>query len=165
MPAIADVPRFAPTFTSWDLTGRDLAVPASVSLSVDGFSTHCIGGPKSARIRAVGHPNDLWEFMNWLRAPVDISYRGWPPVWWGFVSAVEININRARLRVSLDGMHNRIAIAHTIVTGTKSERSTTSWAEDALSIERYGYSDQLKSSSATSTTQTEAERNDQLAHA
>ncbi|HRF49343.1 MAG TPA: hypothetical protein PLC98_17050 [Anaerolineales bacterium] len=79
------------------------------------------------------------------------------------MSSVEININRAKLKLSLDGMSNRIAMAHTIQTGSSATRSTTSWAEDAISIDRYGIRELMTSSQATNTAAAEAARDDMLA--
>jgi hypothetical protein len=137
---------------------RDFSDPITfpaVDLNVDWFAWQAMGGPREAQITARGAERDLWEMLEWLRAPVRILEAYGEPVWWGYVHEITVTVGVVQVGVSLDGMYNRIAVAYAQLDDGESgtgDRATTSWVQDDESVGTYGTRELLASlSSATAT--------------
>lgn len=125
-------------FYNRDFTER--AVSPWRSVDVLRHSWAAQGGPKRARLQAIGDDIALWEFIEMLRCPVVISdSERAVPVWWGFIEEVTIISGGSKITASLPGMANSIAVAHS--TGT--ERFTTTYATNSDSVAEYGQKDLL----------------------
>jgi hypothetical protein len=137
---------------------RDFSDPIDfpgVSLVVSWFTWAAMGGPIEAQIEAYGSERQLWELFEWLRAPVRILELYGEPVWWGYVHEVTVQVGPIQVGVSLDAMHNRIAVGYAQLDAGESgtgDRATTSWAQDDDSVGTYGTRELLGSlSQATAT--------------
>lgn len=120
------------------------AVSPLLDLVGERHRANVFGGPSSAEVAVTGPRLALHECLGWLRRPVELSSPEGAPVWWGFITEVRLTLAGLTIGVSLDPMANRIAVAYSD-TGADggAVRGTTSWAEDAASIARYGYKELL----------------------
>lgn len=113
---------------------------------VESYEWDAMGGPDIARIEATGDENALWQLRRWLRAPITIVDDNGRKVWWGYVREVTLDVGGIQAGVSLEEMHNAIAVTHSAPEGEAgSERRTTAWAEDPDSILEYGRRELLDS--------------------
>lgn len=121
------------------------ALSALLMVQHQAHRSSVVGGPLSGESELHGPINALWDALNWLRRPVEIRSPEGEIVWWGFVNEVRIQLlTGLTIGVSLDPMANRIAVAYSDTAADGgAERGTTSWAEDADSIARYGYKELL----------------------
>lgn len=104
------------------------------------------GGPSLAEIEVRGPAAALEGVLDWLRRPVFVRNAHGMDVWWGFVNEVRLTVGASTYTRSLDSLANRVAVAYAApAPDGSSERCTTTWAEDALSIARYGTKDLLDS--------------------
>ena len=113
-------------------TQRLRLVPAS-------YSHQDRGGPMEATVDVGGDLLACWDVLNWLRYWVVIRNPNGTPVWWGLVQRAEVRTGKTTVGVSLDDMRNRILVDYTYedASGTPQD-GTTSWAQDAVSVARYG---------------------------
>lgn len=121
------------------------------------WSDSAVGGPDMAQIRLDGHHETVAEGLKMLNWQVEILNSLGGLVWWGYVHAVDTHFGGVTIGLSLDDVYNAVAVAYvdTRADGTI-ERKTTAWAEDALSIARYGRREILLS--ATEGGQTAAQK-------
>ena len=117
-----------------------LAVQPGVEFKVERYSRNVIGGPKRATISATGDYAELWNLLNHFRAPVEIYTDRGERVWWGYISAVEPDVN-VGFGADLATMYNRIAVGYT----NQNVRFTTQWSENADSVSAYGQKEILLS--------------------
>jgi hypothetical protein len=110
------------------------------NLVVENYRKHVFGFSKKATINAYGSREDVWEFIQMLRCPVEIiDVERAKPLWWGFINRATINDGGIPFTISLDNMANRVAVAYTY----QFQRSTTAWGSDADSNAEYGQKDLL----------------------
>lgn len=137
-----------------------LTVPDLV-FTVERYSHSAIGGPRAATIQVSGQARGLWDLLEWLRAPVEIYDARRTMVWWGYLNAVEVSIDAVRVRVGLDGMSNRVAVAYAHVEAgseTAGTRATTAWQQDDDSAATYGVKEMLAQIGSASGDQASAAR-------
>ena len=72
------------------------------------------GGTMSAEVVVDGPTVALWECLNWLRRPIEISSPEGQLVAWGFVNEVRLALAGLTIGVSLDPMLNRVAVAYSL---------------------------------------------------
>lgn len=140
--------------------GNDtIPLPASATLSVNGYDAEALGGYKSAELSMSGPQSALWQATRWLGYFITIRNDVGQAVWYGMLHEVVIATGSIEVGLSLSSMYNRIAVAYTTeAPGGAVERETTDWAENAESILRYGYKELLYSMSDVTLEQAEAQR-------
>lgn len=115
--------------------------PEGVSLIVEEVSHEADGGPKDARIKALGSVESLRELVRWLGTPLEIYDldTAWP-CWWGRFFEISIVAEGVKSTYSLENVYNKVAVSYSAQTpGTEStEQKTTDWTTDADSIAQYG---------------------------
>jgi hypothetical protein len=137
-----------------------LTIP-DLAYTAEKYSQAAIGGPRRATVGVQGEERALWELLEWLRAPVEILDRRKDAVWWGYLDGVEVAIGAIRVRVTLDGMANRVAVAYAFVEpGSESAgaRATTAWAQDDDSLATYGTREVLAQLGSATVDQAETAR-------
>lgn len=99
------------------------------------YSFHAIGGPKSATIQVkAASERAVWELLEYLRCPVEIFDDRESCVWWGYINSVEINVGSLKVGVSLEEMHNQIAVLYS----EGNAKAATAFAYDSTSVAAYG---------------------------
>lgn len=117
------------------------------------------GGTLSAEVVVDGPATALWDCLNWLRRPIEISSPEGQLVAWGFVNEVRLALGGVTVGVSLDPVANRVAVAYSSSGADGAyERGTTAWAENAVSVARYGYKEALISGGDLNVAGAEAKR-------
>jgi len=151
----------------------DVLVPVDVDWTIDRYSFAAIGGPKQAVVKATGPDDDLWELVKWLRCPAEIYSDAGDPLWWGYLAEARVTATnrfsprpgRVTANISLDQMHNYIAVAYTKIdpdTGFE-DRDTTAWTSGTASISEFGTKELLWTCSAATETHALAARDMKLA--
>lgn len=129
-----------------------------LDLKVLRYSWNVIGGPKQAKIEAIGPDVDLWRLIEMVRNPIWIHSVYGDAVWWGYVAEIRLTVlseasirnpsinQRIKVGVSTDTFYNNIAVAYTeLNAGDDSigERQTTAWIGDVGSRDEYGIKELL----------------------
>lgn len=121
------------------------------------------GGPRRAWMQADLPPAlrpldaDLCDRM--LGKPLSVLDADGAPCWWGYVHAVTLRTDGMAQRLSLDGLANRAAALYPTVDGW----TQTVWAQDDLSLERWGLRELLLRQSGGGLAEAEAARDALLA--
>lgn len=111
-----------------------------VKFRVENMEWNEIGGPVSAEISASGGRRDILNLVGLLGCGVDISCP-WGFIWWGFGYSITLHLKGMDITFTMDGMHNRIAVAYTFVGPGAPQggiRKTTSYAQDSNSVADWG---------------------------
>jgi hypothetical protein len=135
----------------WDRRFQRVQHQPQLRFSPPRYSWRAIGGPDKATFTVAGAREDLYNLLTWMRYAVEIQDGG-HPVWWGYLSKVEIRDGNATATADLDLMYNRVAVAYTAVAsgqGSVGARGTTDWAEDDRSVAEFGRRELLDSRSGT----------------
>lgn|GEM_PF-474195 len=149
---------------SFRMLDRSFQTPLTIpdlDYTVEKYGQAAIGGPRRATVGVQGEERALWELLEWLRAPVEILDRRKDTVWWGYLDGVELAIGAIRVRVTLDGMANRVAVAYAFVepgSETVGTRATTAWVQDDDSLSTYGTREVLAQLSSATVAQAETAR-------
>lgn len=114
------------------------------------YSFAAMGGPLQATIQAEGDEASLWGLVELLRSPVEIISDNGSCLWWGYISAVNLQMGDIRVGVNLDDMANNIAVAYTITGSDGKSRQTTAWLADTDSEADYGVKEILQTCSGSS---------------
>lgn len=114
------------------------------------YSFAAMGGPLQATIKAEGDEASLWGLVELLRSPIEIISDNGACLWWGYISAVNLQMGDIRVGVNLDDMANNIAVAYTITGDDGKSRQTTAWLADAESEAEYGIKELLQTCSGSS---------------
>lgn len=140
------------------------ALPAwGTSLSVERLSWRAVGGPWAARIRATGGSGPsgdlvrLWKLADLLGARVLVNDES-GPAWWGYARGVEIHDGARVVRVSLEGMANRVAVGYREYSPLEEGglRRCTAFFENAESMATYGVKERIFEMGQASPAQAEA---------
>lgn len=118
---------------------RPLLVP-TLSWEVGNLDWDAIGGPDLAELKVTGSLDDLWQLVDDLRCPIELYADQGQPLWWGYISRVEMQLAQYRVGVGLDDMANAVTVAYNMLdaTGDMGERGDSVWYTDTLSLEEYG---------------------------
>lgn len=134
------------------------AVVPGVKMTVERLEWRAAGGPWAARVRCTSSSlARLWGLADLLRCGMTISDeaagRGTylPPkaaedlAWWGYVSGVEIRAGVRWVKISLDGMFNRVAVRYRPAGPLKQNADPlyTSFAADSESVRMYGEKEKI----------------------
>ena len=138
-----------------------------VSLKVNSFTWHCLGGPLMAEIQGVSDDREsVWEFIEWLRYEIILlSPTTGLPVWWGIVSGVSIRDNSGfEYGVEIDSMYNRVRADFTYQADgeTSGVADITTWAQDDDSVDEFGARELIVKSNNVSTAFAENDRDTAL---
>lgn len=109
-----------PVFANLDYTPR-IAKP-NVVYTVERLTQHTLGGPRRADISVRGRGADLWEFMEYIGAPVTIYDDAGRLAWWGYVHEARASKNAARLYCR--GWWERVNWRYYLNSGTNTVETT-----------------------------------------
>ncbi len=116
-----------------------MILPRDLQLTPQNWSASDRGGMKQASISASGSGESLAYLLSRLGDRVEIYNDMGDPVWWGTLWDLEITLGNVVVSMSLDDVYNRVAVIYPFRKEDGSEESrTTTWVEDADSIERFG---------------------------
>lgn len=119
----------------------------AIHFRVNTMEWNDMGGPAVAEISASGGRHDLLNLLYLLGSKAEIT-SGWGFVWWGLVNTIMLQFPGLEVSYSLDGLHNRVAVAYTYVGAgapTGGVRKTTSYLQDTDSIALFGTHEYLYS--------------------
>lgn len=116
-----------------------LTTPEDLIITPQTWSASDRGGMKEASLTATGSAESLASLSGRLGDRIEIYNEQGDCVWWGLLWNVEITLGNIVLNASLNDIYNRVAVIYPFQLPDGSEESrTTDWAEDAVSIARYG---------------------------
>ena len=142
-----------------NLADQTEIIQAPLTFTVQKYSWAGMGGPKQATIVATGTEEDLANLVNYLRCPVAI-YDDQEIVWWGYVNQIDLNLSKFSITASLDDMYNNVAVAYEQIGAGSSvgTRQTTAYNSDPTSVAEYGTKSALETSTGTTGTHANADR-------
>jgi hypothetical protein len=109
-----------------------------ITLTPRNWEAAALGGPTLAVIDGAGESAMFWA-TGWLGYHVRIVNDAGTPVWWGFISGVQVLTGGGAVRVALDDMRNRINVDYSYTDNDGAvQDGETGWAEHAASVARYG---------------------------
>ena len=100
----------------------DQSAQPDLDFNVKRYSWNVIGGPKQARIEAIGPDVDLWRLIEMIRKPVWLYSKYSEAVWWGYVAEVRLVVRseasirdpsisqRLKIGISVEKFYNSIPI-------------------------------------------------------
>ncbi|MFZ3150254.1 MAG: choice-of-anchor R domain-containing protein [Anaerolineaceae bacterium] len=114
--------------------------PPRVAYTVNRIGWRAFGGAYDADIDVSGEEIELWELLELLRCPVEITSPSATVIWSGYISAVEVTKSNLVVKLSLDQMSNRINLVYTEVNlaGQSGESAETGWIQDDESVAVFG---------------------------
>lgn len=130
-----------PTFVIYDrITSTRPRRTGELVITVERIVWNAQGGPELAVVRAEGDETDVWEFVEWLRSPVEIYDPEQEAIWWGMLAGAEVHTGRVKFGVELGRMANRLRMIYTRINaaGQAGERAYTPWVQDDGSIAEFG---------------------------
>lgn len=103
------------------------------------YSAEAVGGFAEATVEVAGDLLTCWAALEWLRYYAVIRNGSRTPVWAGIVTGVEVEAGATRIGATLDELRNRILVDYTYddVEGTP-QAAETEWAQDDVSVLRFG---------------------------
>jgi len=116
-------------------------IPGDLKLDLTRYSKTWLGGCDEAEISVEGSKESLLLLLNIVRTGVTIHTESAVPLWWGYVSRVEVEVEGVVATVDFENMANEIAVAYTRVDlsgNTVGIRQTTDWIRDDDSVAEYG---------------------------
>lgn len=155
----------------------DQAAQPDLDFKIQRYSWNVIGGPKQAKIEAIGPDVDLWQLIEMIRKPVWIYSDHEEAVWWGYLAEVRIVVKsaaairdpgisqRIKLGISVDTFYNSIQVAFTELIPPDEgigERTDTAWANDDDSQAEYGIKELLWTKDNATPTHAETARDMKL---
>lgn len=129
---------------------RDFQTPfdtSGLTYNVRSLSAKAMGGPHRAAITLTGRNEALWGAVEMLRAPITVRDIRQEPVWWGYLSEINLPAGQFTVGIRLDEMFNSVAVAysHLETGGTTISRATTPFANHDSSVTVYGLKELLQS--------------------
>jgi len=121
-------------FLERDFSGTARLIPP-LTFTVESYSKHAQGGPKTATIKATGSVEAMQQLRSLLRYGVQIYNERGDLRWWGIVYSVLIEDGAWSYGWTLEGMANRVAVGYSLRGGG---RETTGWAQNGESVTKYG---------------------------
>lgn len=114
-------------------------MPKDLVLTPLNWSASDRGGMRESTVAASGSPESLMYLTGWLGDKLEIYNEAGDCVWWGVLWDLEITLGNVVMSMTLDDVHNRVAVIYPFINpdGTVDSR-TTDWVEDEVSIARYG---------------------------
>lgn len=130
-----------------------MLLPAPVEFRVTQMTWAAIGGCASATLTATGPLNTLFQLVELIRCPVEITDEIGRLAWWGYISEARIKLNGLEIGKTTANMANAIYVAYSYVKpGSNSVgiRATTAWGLAQESIDEYGRKEFIASQGGTS---------------
>lgn len=121
-------------FLERNFSGTSRLIPP-LTFTVESYSKHAQGGPKTATIKATGSVEAMQQLRSLLRYGVQIYNERGDLRWWGIVYSVLIEDGAWSYGWTLEGMSNRVAVGYSLRGGG---RETTGWAQNGESVTKYG---------------------------
>jgi hypothetical protein len=150
-------------------TQKDLVLPYHLSSDMkvicERYSWKENGGPHEATLSVTGLKKNMADLLFLLRNGVEIYNDEGAPLWWGYVSRVEVPQDQVSIVVDLDEMANKVAVAYTLVNlggSSSGVRRTTNWMSDVSSVYKYGIKELLESGTDLNTVAANALANRRL---
>lgn len=113
-----------------NFSGATHDLSQTLAMRVDSYSHTALFGPREARISVGGDPESLGDLFAWLSQGVIIQDDLVGPVWWGYVSRVDVRVGALTVTRDIEDMANYIRVMDQIGTAVV--------AQDAVSIAAYG---------------------------
>ena len=136
--------RFKARFVKSGFGATSAQLPNDLILTPQTWSASDRGGCKQATLSAEGSGEALASLTGWLGDRVEIYSDTGDLVWHGVLWDMEISVGNVVLTLSLDNVYNRVAVIYPHINADGSTESrTTTWAEDANSVARYGKREML----------------------
>lgn len=139
---------------------QEWVIPKDLKLTVSRRSFHAIGGPYDAEIIAEGSQESLKDLFGALRCGVEIYDDEGVPLWWGYISRVEVSVNKVISFLDLEEIVNEVKVGYTILNqggGATGPRASTPWYVDMESVEKYGSRQLLETGGSTNLTAASAQ--------
>lgn len=117
------------------------AIPGDLEIKLERYSKTWLGGCDEAEFSVEGSKESLLLLLNLVRTGVTVHTEAATPLWWGYVSRVEVEVEGVLATVDFENIANEIAVAYTKVDlsgNTVGIRQTTPWISDPDSISEYG---------------------------
>lgn len=119
--------------------GYQQSLPLGVQLKPLRFSRSIYGGYEAAEVEVVGPAQAIAYLQQRLRYDMTIYNRFGSRCWNGFVNETVISTGLQRKSYSLDNLANRVAVTYSYEDETGGYgQAVTAWAENSLSVLRYG---------------------------
>ena len=147
-------------------TQNKYEIPGDLKINLERHSKAWFGGCDEAELSVVGGKESLLLLLNLVRCGISIHTAAAVPLWWGYVSRVEVEIDGIMATVDFENMANDIAVAYTLVSlsgKTVGTRQTTAWVKDADSVAEYGDRQLLESGASMNAVAAAALVNQKLA--
>ena len=125
--------------------------------TVERYSFDALLGPLAAVIPVHGDELELWQLVDRVRCPVKIYSDLGDCTWWGFAAEIKLNLGAWDVGVSIDSMHNAVAVAYQDENNA-GQTTRTAFALDAQSIGEYGRREILLTTNGSNQTHAEAAR-------
>lgn len=139
-----------PLNVQWFLRDDTPCLPPPFPLTIERLTWEEPGGAALAVLRAELPSSPPLEVGAWaaeaLRRPLIITTAGGEACWNGYVARVEIRYGRSGAAFDLESLANRVAAVYSPAVHEppfSTARTITDWAEDSLSLRRYGRKDRL----------------------
>lgn len=116
-------------------------IPGDLNLELKRHSKTWLGGCDEAEINVDGSKESLLLLLNLVRTGVTVHTESATPLWWGYVSRVEVEVEGIVATVDYENMANEITVAYTRVDlsgNTVGIRQTTDPVRDEDSVAEYG---------------------------
>lgn len=116
-------------------------IPGDLEVKLERYSKTWVGGCEEAELYVEGSKESLLLLLNLVRTGVTVHTEAAVPLWWGYVSRVEVEVEGVVAVVDFENMANELAVAYTRVDlsgNTVGIRQTTDWVRDEDSIAEYG---------------------------
>lgn len=144
---------------------------SGLDLRVERLTWHSEGGPQLAELSALLDIQSMRDpfpagLDGLLRSSVKIHNSSAEPVWWGFLSRIEVRHGGIFSAVDLDWLANRISVQYwqrQAELEWQGEKTFTPWAEDTRSIAQYGIKERVYFLNSLLAGQAEAARDAWLA--
>src|SRR3989304_5689599 len=101
--------------------------------TVERYSFDALLGPLAAVIPVHGDELELWQLVDRVRCPVKIYSDLGDCTWWGYAAEIKLNLGAWDVGVSIDSMHNAVAVAYQDENNA-GQTTRTAFALDAQSI-------------------------------
>lgn len=123
----------------YDRNDAPVLLPAGCTAIPERWAAESVGGPSEADIRIEGPREALLSLFAWLGYQAHILNESGAPVWWGDIESIELTLGGLVYGLSLRNFANRVQVRYTAkMPGGTTESADTAWAQNDLSVTRYG---------------------------
>ncbi|NLN69326.1 MAG: hypothetical protein GX142_00855 [Chloroflexi bacterium] len=104
------------------------------------------GGPDEALIITHTSPQHLFNLLSILRFPIIISDCFSNPVWWGYISTIEVFFQQVKFTLSLENLFNKVKVVYSMLSPNNhpsAALSETPFTHATLSQTEYGIKERV----------------------